>query len=154
MTKIIDPMIQKIRNTVLCTILLLISACAALPPANLGISDRGGLSPCPSSPNCVQSFDAKDQNHYVQPIKFIGTPTQAKKNLLDALNSTPDTVIVVVESNYVRAECTSKWLGFIDDIEFLIDKQEIHVRSASRTGYYDLGVNLKRVKTIREKILN
>jgi len=139
------------RIALLLSVFLLQTACSALPPANVGISNSS-LQPCPTTPNCVQSADKKDQSHYIAPIKYIGTTSQAKKNLLNALNSTPDTLIVSIENHYIRAECSSKWLGFIDDVEFLIGDQEVHVRSASRTGYYDLEVNKKRIEAIRQQI--
>jgi uncharacterized protein (DUF1499 family) len=65
--------------------------------------------------------------------------------------------IVVVEDNYIRAEFVSKIFRFVDDVEFYFpDKKSkellIHVRSASRVGYSDLGVNRKRIEQIRRKL--
>ena len=132
-------------------IIFLLAACSTLPPANIGVSDNS-LQPCPTTPNCVQSYNQNDHTHYIASIKYLGTISQAKKRLLKALDGTPDTLIVSIQNNYIRAECSSKWLGFIDDVEFLIDDQEINVRSASRVGYYDLNVNENRIEAIRQQI--
>ena len=58
------------------------------------------------------------------------------------------------EEDYLYAEFSSKIMGYVDDVEFLIDQEAnaIQVRSASRLGESDLGVNRERVETIREKL--
>jgi uncharacterized protein (DUF1499 family) len=63
------------------------------------------------------------------------------------------TRIVTAQGNYIHAEVRSPVFRFVDDIEFLIDERRgnIHVRSASRTGYFDFGVNRKRVEEIRRR---
>jgi hypothetical protein len=63
--------------------------------------------------------------------------------------------IVTVESDYIHAEFISAFLHFVDDVEFCFDDENktIHVRSASRIGYYDLGVNRRRVERIRNSFL-
>jgi uncharacterized protein (DUF1499 family) len=63
------------------------------------------------------------------------------------------TNIITETDNYLYAEFTSKLMGFVDDVEFLLDDSAkvIHVRSASRLGQSDLGVNRKRIEAIREK---
>jgi uncharacterized protein (DUF1499 family) len=64
----------------------------------------------------------------------------------------PQAVIVTDDGNYIHAEFTSRLMGFVDDVEFLADpaSDQVHVRSASRLGHSDLGVNGERVKMIRE----
>jgi uncharacterized protein (DUF1499 family) len=65
--------------------------------------------------------------------------------------------IITAEDNYIRAEFSSKLFGFVDDVEFYFPdttstKAIIHVRSASRVGYSDLGVNRKRIEQIRNRL--
>jgi uncharacterized protein (DUF1499 family) len=64
------------------------------------------------------------------------------------------TKIITETENYLYAEFTSKLMGFVDDVEFLLDDSAkvIHVRSASRLGKSDLGVNRQRIETIRAKL--
>ena len=66
----------------------------------------------------------------------------------------PRTNIVKEEENYLYAEFATKIMGYVDDVEFYVDQEAnaIQVRSASRLGQSDLGVNRERVETIREKL--
>ncbi|MDZ4683902.1 MAG: DUF1499 domain-containing protein [Planctomycetaceae bacterium] len=118
-------------------------------PKNVGVVN-GRLQPCPGTPNCVCSFDTDDE-HGIAPLKFAGPWETARERLLTVVSSQPRTRIVVDDGQYLRIECTSLILRFVDDLEFLFDPtaQVIHVRSASRVGRSDLGVNRNRVETIR-----
>jgi len=108
------------------------------------------LPPCPSSPNCVSSRDP-DPDRRVDPIPFAGTAAEAREGIETAVRSFPRAVVVDSSPGRIRAEFRSL-LGFVDDVEFQIDEAAgvIHVRSASRKGYWDLGVNRRRVGAIRE----
>ena len=108
------------------------------------------LPPCSSSPNCVSSRDP-DPSRRVDPIPFRGTAEEAREALGEVLRSLPRATIVASSGTGIRAEFRSR-LGFVDDVEFRIDEAAgvIHVRSASRKGYWDLGVNRRRVEAIRE----
>ena len=121
----------------------------------LGI-ENGQLAQCPTTPNCVNS-QAKDKKHFIDPILITGTPLEAKKHILKILNELKQSKIKVVEDNYIRAEFASKVFRFIDDVEFYFPDTKskemiIHVRSASRVGYSDFGVNRKRIEQIRSKL--
>lgn len=120
-----------------------------IPPGNLGVV-KGQLSSCPPSPNCVCSFDT-DQEHGIPPLRFSDSPEAAIERLRQVLKAMPRTQIRCDEAGYLHAEFRSLILRFVDDVEFLIDAKAgvIHVRSASRIGYSDLGVNRRRVETIR-----
>jgi len=67
------------------------------------------------------------------------------------LASLPRTEIVDASDDYLRATVTSRLLRFTDDVEFLLraDLGEIAMRSSSRLGYYDFGVNRERLESIR-----
>jgi uncharacterized protein (DUF1499 family) len=121
-------------------------------PNNLGISN-GKLAPCPNSPNCVSSQSA-DATHNIAPLTFTSTPEQAIANLKKIIQSLPRTQIITESQDYLYAEFKSALLGFVDDVEFYLDRNAnvTQVRSASRLGQSDLGVNRKRIETIRAKL--
>ncbi|MEH2087492.1 DUF1499 domain-containing protein [Nostoc sp.] len=118
-------------------------------PNNLGISN-GKLASCPNSPNCVSSH-SPDASHQIAPLTFTSTPEEAITNLKQIIESLPRTKIITESKDYLYAEFKSALLGFVDDVEFYLDRSAnvIHVRSASRLGQSDLGVNRKRIETIR-----
>jgi len=117
-------------------------------PDNLGAVD-GKLPGCPESPNCV-STSATDEQHAIDPLKFEGSAADAMVRLKSAIQSLPRTVIAASDETYLHAEFTSLIFRYVDDVEFVIDEEAgtIQVRSASRTGYSDLGANRSRVEAI------
>jgi uncharacterized protein (DUF1499 family) len=121
------------------------------PAKQLGLQN-GRLPPCPSSPNCVCSENT-DAVHHVDPWPFMGDASAAKARLVNVLKSTPRTRIVTDDGWYLHATCTTAVWRFVDDLQFLIDPatQVIHVRSASRIGYSDLGVNRARLESLRQQ---
>jgi uncharacterized protein (DUF1499 family) len=120
-------------------------------PENLGVQ-QGHLSPCPDSPNCVSSR-ADDAGHRTEPIPFKGSPDGAVAQLKAAIQNIPRMQIVSEAGDYLHAEATSLLFRFVDDVEFLVDREAkvIHVRSASRVGHSDLGANRARVERIRQE---
>jgi uncharacterized protein (DUF1499 family) len=120
-------------------------------PTNLGVTD-GRLAPCPSSPNCV-STQATDEQHRMEPIPFDGSSEEAIQRLKTIIEAEPRAKTVTKRPDYLHAEFTSTLFRFVDDVEFLVDTGNgvIHFRSASRAGYSDLGVNRKRMNSIRSK---
>ena len=118
-------------------------------PDNLGVKD-GRLAPCRRTPNCVSSqADPADREHYVDAIPFRGDAMTAVRKAVEAL---PRTTIISSTSNYLYAEFRSKLLGYVDDVEFFFDGNVIQVRSASRLGRRDFGVNRSRVEQLRRLI--
>ncbi|MDW8469072.1 MAG: DUF1499 domain-containing protein [Burkholderiales bacterium] len=123
-------------------------------PEHLGLR-AGKLAPCPSSPNCVSSqADPSDSVHYVAPIAFDGEPAAAMAAVRAAIEATPGATIVREEADYLHAEFRTRVLRFVDDVEFAFDAgaRVIHVRSASRVGWSDLGANRRRVEALRARI--
>jgi uncharacterized protein (DUF1499 family) len=110
----------------------------------------GRLKPCPDSPNCVSSLSS-DPRHRVAPMAYTGTAHETRLRLLSVIRSMPRTRILAGEGPCLHVEFTSAVFRFVDDVEFCIDEthQLIHVRSASRVGYWDLGANRRRVEHIR-----
>lgn len=111
------------------------------------------LPPCPSSPNCM-STQATDESHAIAPFQYKKSRVEAKEALKAVLATLPRTKLVEEDESYLHYEFTSLLLRFIDDVEFLFDEttKTVHFRSASRTGYSDLGVNRKRMEQVRSLV--
>jgi len=123
-------------------------------PDNLGLKNSR-LADCPSSPNCVCSFEEKsDEVHYIEALSYKATEKEVLDKLKEILKTMPRTKIIEETENYIYAECTSLIFRFVDDLEIYMDSENklIHFRSASRVGHSDLGVNRKRVNSIKEKL--
>jgi len=124
-------------------------SCAGKRPDNLGISS-GRLTDCPSKPNCVSS-QAPDENHSIAPFSYEGSREAAFNRLKKVVASFERTTIVEESKDYLRIECASAIMGYVDDVEFYFPEENaIQVRSASRLGYSDLGGNRKRVEQLRK----
>lgn len=143
-----DAGIERILS-LLVMLSMLIIGCTGVRPVNLGIKD-GKLAPCPSWPNCVSS-QSTDREHAVEPLSFPGTVTEAREGIKKIILSMKRSRIITETDRYIHAEYTSAIFRFVDDVEFWFDESAkvIHVRSASRLGHGDLGVNRKRVEDIR-----
>jgi uncharacterized protein (DUF1499 family) len=125
--------------------------CAGERPKNLGVQGTT-LAACPASPNCVSSR-ADDTQHRIAPLAFSGDSDAAFARLKMVLGQRSDTSIIEATPEYLRVELRT--LLFIDDGEFLLDRSNtaIHVRSASRLGYSDLGKNRSRMEEIRSQFM-
>ncbi len=136
-----------IPTSVLVAVAVLVSGCAGAPLNKPQITE-----PCPETPNCVSSIDS-DDTHGIEPFAFKGQDAEAAwKAMLLALNMEKRVSIIKDTGSYLYAESRT-FLGFVDDVEFMAEPQAnlLHVRSASRVGYWDLGVNGRRVDRIRDR---
>lgn len=123
-------------------------------PTDLGFKD-GKFKPCSWKPNCVSSTtDKADTKHYIAPLTFTGSPEAAWAKLKGITANIRKTSVVADSPNYRHVEFTSATMGFVDDVEFALDAGAgvIHVRSASRLGIGDGGVNRKRVESLRSAL--
>ena len=119
-------------------------------PTNLGVKE-GRLAPCKRSPNCVSSqAEPADREHYIAPIAFRGSMDDLRK----AVESMARSTVITAERNYLYAEYRTALLRYVDDLELFYDEAAglVHVRSASRLGRRDFGVNRKRVEALRSLI--
>ena len=130
-------------------IVMSLFSCSGARPANLGIKD-GRLTACPSSPNCVSS-DAADSAHAIAAFDLKVPAAEAWRALRATVEGLPRTKIITVRDDYLYAECSSAVFGFVDDLELHLRSAQnsIAVRSASRLGKSDFGVNRKRVENLR-----
>ena len=125
------------------------AGCSGVRPTELGVKN-GRLAPCPSSPNCVSS-QSRDPEHTIAPLSYAQSATRAMADLKRIILGMKRSKIVEERDSYIHAEFTSALWRFVDDVEFYFDEgaKTIHVRSASRLGKSDFGVNRKRVEEIR-----
>lgn len=135
-------------------IFLLLTGCAGEIP-KLGV-ETGKLIQCPTKPNCVNSQVA-DNEHFIEPIFSNQTQVQIKQQLIKMLNNMKNAEIKEVKNDYIRVEFVSLVFRFVDDVEFYFPATNsntviIHVRSASRVGRSDFGVNRKRIEVIRNQL--
>lgn len=111
------------------------------------------LAPCPDSPNCVSSQAAPDSDHYVAPLQAGDSLFGAIKRLGLVLDDMDNVTWTQETPNHIHAEFKSSLFGFVDDVDLIAGEDgSIQVRSASRTGYWDMGVNRKRVDELRERL--
>ena len=118
-------------------------------PGNLGVSnDR--LAEGPNKPNWVSSQTDR-KGHQIEPLDYSNYSPAAMEALKACVLAMPRTELIDEADAYLRFEFSSALMGYVDDVEFFCDGEVIHVRSASRLGYSDLGANRKRIETIRER---
>ena len=118
-------------------------------PRHIGLVDER-LKSCPSSPNCVCSDDTAT-GHTIEPLRLSVDPAEAWSAAVKAVRTAARTRIVTDSGNYLHAEYASGFFGFVDDLELHLRPAEqiIAVRSASRLGYSDFGVNRRRIEILR-----
>ncbi|MGB1580592.1 MAG: DUF1499 domain-containing protein [Nevskiales bacterium] len=116
-------------------------------PGNLGVVN-GRLADGPNKPNWVSS-QTTDKKHAIAALGFEGDAKAAVERLRDTIDAMPRTRLIEGGGKYLYFEFSSALMGYVDDVEFYCDGEVIHVRSASRLGYSDLGANRKRIETIR-----
>lgn len=136
----------------ICVLLFSVSAsCSGKKPVTGLVS--GNLQPCPGSPNCVVS-QGGDAKHTIAPLPYKGGRERVFPLFRDLVKTMDRVTLVEEGNNYLRFEFRTRIFGFVDDVEFLFpDEPVIHVRSASRTGYSDMGVNRKRIESIRQLMM-
>jgi uncharacterized protein (DUF1499 family) len=123
------------------------------PKQKRHLNGKGSLPDCPNRPNCVSS-KALDAKHLVKPFQIKRGSISGWTAIRKVLGNLPRTTVVTFTDQYIHAECKSRLFRFIDDLELLLDPKTgvIAIRSASRIGYSDLGVNRRRVETLRQKL--
>lgn len=126
-------------------------------PNGLGVND-GKLKAPRSTPNSVSSQANLHPTHrrhvqaQIAALSYEGDGPAAMKRLAELVAGLRGTRLVTQDANYLYFEFSSRWLKFVDDVEFLLDEHAkvIHVRSASRLGRRDYDVNRGRVERIRK----
>lgn len=138
------------------TLLAAFSLSACGMGSNLLRGADGQLAPCSSAPHCVSSL-ATDADHKTEPLRYTGSADVAHARLVKAVFGMEGAAIVIDQPDYVHATYTSSLMGYVDDVEFVFDVSQpgvIQLRSSSRIGYADGGVNRKRAVAIRAAFEN
>lgn len=125
-------------------------------PTDLGVRD-GRLKPPSTRPNSVSSQAAlfvghpRQQAAMIAPLPLAGDAAAAMLRLRSVVQGLPGAALVEQRDDYLYARFTSRWMGFVDDVEFWADPVAgvIQLRSASRLGEGDMGVNRDRIERIR-----
>lgn len=112
------------------------------------MQDRSA-QPCGDKPNCVSTQDSREE--------FTLAPFTLMENAsLDEIEKAALSLgrakTADKEQNYLRIEYTSRVFRFVDDLELRIEDNNLIVRSESRTGHSDFGVNRKRADALREAL--
>ena len=116
-------------------------------------SEPSGFLDCPDTPNCVSSL-AKNPKHRTEPFRLKKDPKTSWDIVRKTVASLPRAKIVSADDSDIHAECRSMIFRFVDDLMLHLTPSDgtIHIRSASRTGYSDFGVNRRRVERLRKKL--
>jgi len=128
-----------------------VAACVSRQP---DLTELGPpLKPCPPTPNCVTT-ESNDTVRAVSVIPFADSPDMAQARARKALLSESRTQIVVERPGYLHAESRSLIFRFVDDVQIVVDSNSnvFRMRSASRVGHSDFGVNRKRLQRISARL--
>jgi uncharacterized protein (DUF1499 family) len=128
------------------------------PPSDLGVQ-QGRLKPPSATANSVSSQALLHAGHPMQqaamiaPLQVAGSAPVAIERIAAAVATLPGAAIVTRRDDYLYVRFTSRWLGFVDDAEFWADGSgEVQLRSASRLGRKDFGVNRARIEQLRGRL--
>lgn len=113
------------------------------------------LKPCPNSPNCVSS-QSDSNSHKISPLSYQSSAKEALEKIKKTILAFPNSHLFKENDQYLHIVFKTRFLKFVDDVEILVDASEkvIHLRSASRTGYWDFGTNRRRIKQIKKKFIH
>ncbi len=121
-------------------------------PSKVGMNETK-FQPCSVKPNSVSTMASKtDGQHYIEPLSYGGGLDQAQERLMAVLQDMERVTLVKQTPHYWYFSFQTALLKFTDDVEFYFPPKEkiIHMRSASRIGYSDWGVNRKRLELVRD----
>jgi len=146
-------------SRVLVAVVAVIAAALLVRCSMLGHSSKSGqppglvsgtLAPCPDKPNCVSSEAGEDADHQIAPLDYSGTDTREAWSKIQQVIKGLGGEVAIVNDEYIAATFASSIFRFVDDVECRLDapQNRIHIRSASRVGHSDLGVNRKRTEAI------
>ena len=114
----------------------------------------GVIFPSASFASHIELSECVEIAHCVREEWEVDSIEQPFKEVKEIIENTPRSVIVELDGDYLHAEVTSKWMKYVDDLEvsFVPESRKLLVRSESRVGESDLGVNQKRVDLLKSKL--
>ncbi len=130
-----------------------------MPPADLGVHE-GRLKPPSYTENSVSSqaelYPDHPQRHYagIAPLAVHGSGAEMLARIEVIVQGMAGAEVIRSDADYLYAQFTTRWLRFVDDVEFWVDPVHgvIQVRSASRVGRRDFGVNRQRIEAVRRAL--
>lgn len=130
--------------------ILMISGCSAVRSGDAGTT---GISSCPESPNCV-STQATNNRHKIDAFRLKGEFSKNWPEIQRVVAALSRCAVVKADETYFHATFESRAFQFVDDLELFLDPLNgiISIRSAARTGYWDFGVNRRRVEQLRQEL--
>lgn len=125
-------------------------------PTDIGVREGKLKPPVKETWNSVSSQAAlhpHTEYHAIAPLKFSGDGRAAFARLADVVRGMEGATVVEEKPDYLYAEYRTRLLRFVDDVEFFLDEPAgvIHMRSASRLGRKDFGVNRARLEAVRAR---
>ncbi|UJF19793.1 DUF1499 domain-containing protein [Vibrio sp. SS-MA-C1-2] len=139
------------RYLLLPLMLVLLTGCSSQSQEIKGDNIKNQLSECQGDPNCISSSD-KREKFYFEPLTLKKDSYDNWRKLSVAIESIPHATLVSSSNEYLHFTFTSQVFGFVDDFELLKKGKTVEVRSESRTGKYDFGVNRKRADSIKKML--
>ncbi len=114
----------------------------------------GFVFPSTSFASHIELSECVEMAHCVKEEWEVNSIDQPLIEIKEIIVNTPRSVIVELDGDYLHAEFTSKWMKYVDDLEvsFIPESNKLLVRSESRVGESDLGVNQKRVDLLKSKL--
>ena len=114
----------------------------------------GFIFPSPSFASHIELSECVEIAHCVREEWEVDSIEQPFKEIKQIIENTPRSAIVELDGDYLHAEVTSKWMKYVDDLEvsFVPESRKLLVRSESRVGESDLGVNQKRLDSLKSKL--
>ena len=114
----------------------------------------GFILPSASFASHIELSECIEIAHCVREKWDVSSIEKPFKEIKELIEKSPRTLIVELDRDYLHAEVTSKWLKYVDDLEvsFIPESNKLLVRSESRVGESDLGVNQKRVDKLKSKL--
>lgn len=136
------------------TLLTLLAGCAATVLESHERQIGTPLIACSAKPNCVNSEG--DAEHLIAPLVLLGGPASAWQAIRQQVKNSKRTTVVFEQQDYLHAEVLSPLRVFTDDLALRLDAENklVHVRSSSRVGHYDFGVNAERVEALRAALVD
>jgi len=132
-------------------IFVMLVSCQGIVPKHLGPHGSEGKAffPCSSSSNCISTTEDSSRENYIEPISYTEPKEMAYQKVVKVIENRDGCKIKTRDEYYIWAECTSSLFKFVDDLEVLFNESgKIHMKSASRKGKLDFGVNKKRLNEI------
>ncbi len=133
---------------ILLFVMMFFIARQSLSITNSGLLNEQ-LQACPDEPRCVSSL-ATDEMHSIRAFEVPLGMLDPVSTMAAIISDLPRTEIIVQNERYLHAAFSSALFGFVDDLEILKDGEFLQVRSVSRGGRSDMGVNRKRVEELHE----